>query len=162
MERNDRDPPQEFELTSRLNALNKSSDELSTHTNPFATPVDTAPSTAPSTAPNTAPNTMSNSIFSSSTALNRFAAPPTYFKSRRIRKGEQERPWLDKKDPKEKWVWIIPLIGLILGLGLCGVQIWFGLQRISKHSYCTVLDEDWSGGFKEDIWTREAEVGGFG
>ena len=150
MEENHHDPPQEFELTSRLNALKDSNGKLSTQANPFATPVGSRP------------NTVSNSMFSSSTALHRTAAPPTYFKSRRIKKGEQERPWLSQKDPKEKWVWIIPLIGLFLGLGLCGVQVWFGLQRISKHTYCPVLDEDWSGGFKEDIWTREAEVGGFG
>jgi hypothetical protein len=150
MEENHHDPPQEFELTSRLNALKDSNGKLSTQANPFATPVGSRP------------NTVSNSMFSSSTALHRTAPPPTYFKSRRIKKGEQERPWLDQKDPKEKWVWIIPLIGLFLGLGLCGVQVWFGLQRISKHTYCPVLDEDWSGGFKEDIWTREAEVGGFG
>ena len=150
MEEHHHDPPQEFELTSRLNALKDSNGKLSTQTNPFATPVGSRP------------NTVSNSLFSSSTALHRTAAPPTYFKSRRIKKGEQERPWLNQKDPKEKWVWIIPLIGLFLGLGLCAVQVWFGLQRISKHTYCPVLDEDWSGGFKEDIWTREAEVGGFG
>lgn len=148
MEENHHDPPQEFELTSRLNALKDSNGKL--QANPFATPVGSRP------------NTVSNSMFSSSTALHRSAAPPTYFKSRRIQKGEQERPWLNQKDPKEKWVWIIPLIGLFLGLGLCAVQVWFGLQRISKHTYCPVLDEDWSGGFKEDIWTREAEVGGFG
>lgn len=150
MEQNHNDPPQEFELTSRLNALKNQGGKLNSQANPFATPFSSAPNTAP------------GSRFSSSTALHRAAYPPTYFKSRRIQKGEQERPWLNEKDPKEKWVWIVPLIGLLIGLGLCGVQVWFGLQRISKHTYCIVLDEDWSGGFKEDIWTREVEVGGFG
>ena len=56
-----------------------------------------------------------------------------YFKSRRVRKGEQERPWLKQKDPKEKWVWIIPMIGIIIGLGLTALQVWDGLQRISRH-----------------------------
>lgn len=150
MEQNNHDPPQEYELTSRLNALKNPSTKSSEQENPFATPHGSAP------------DTVSNSIFSSSTALKRIAAHPTYFKSRRIQKGEQERPWLNQKDPKEKWVWIIPVIGLLIGIGLCGVQVWFGLKMISKHSYCTVLDEDWSEGFKGNIWTREAEVGGFG
>lgn len=149
MERDQQDPPQEFELTSRLNAL-KNQNGRPSRADPFATP------------PGSAPYTATGSSFTSSSALYRNVPAPTYFKSRRIQKGEQERPWLTQKDPKEKWVWIIPLIGLLIGVGLCAVQIWYGLQRISKHSYCTVLDEDWSEGFDDKIWTREAEVGGFG
>jgi hypothetical protein len=90
-----------------------------------------------------------------------YTVPPP-LRSRRVHKGEQERPWLKQKDPKEKWVWIIPTIGIVIGLGLTALQVWAGLQRISRHSYCQVLDEDWSGGFNEQIWTREVEVGGFG
>ena len=150
MERGQNEPLEELELTSRLNALKDQSGKPGIQGNSFATPSTSAPGTS------------SNSGFTSSTALYRSAGPPTYFRSRRIRKGEQERPWLEKKDPKEKWVWIIPLIGLLIGVGIAGVQVWYGLQRVSKHAYCTVLDEDWSGGFDEQIWTKEVEVGGFG
>jgi hypothetical protein len=151
MERDQHDAPEEFELTSRLDTLEDNDEEKPVFlANPFATP--------PGSGPNTAPG----SRFPSSMALHRMAHPPTYFRSRRVQKGEQERPWLTQKDPKEKWVWIIPMIGLLLGLGVCGVQVWAGLQRISKHNYCTVLDEDWSAGFDDNVWTREAEVGGFG
>jgi len=142
--------PQEFELNSRLNAWKSQGNETLSTTDPFATPQGTAPNTAP------------GSRFPSSVALHCTVAPPVYFKSRRVRKGEQERPWLKETDPKEKWVWIIPVIGLTIGLGLTALQVWFGLQRISKHSYCQVLDEDWSGGFNEQVWTKEVEVGGFG
>ncbi len=69
---------------------------------------------------------------------------------------------MNRKDPREKWVWIIPTFGIVLGLGLMALQIWLGLQRISKHNYCSVLDEDWVRGFDERIWTKEVEVGGFG
>jgi hypothetical protein len=131
-------PPQEFELNSRLNAWKSQVIEPPR--------VDTAP----------------GSRFPSSVALYHAAAPAVYFKSRRVRKGEQKRPWLKQKDPKEKWVWIIPVIGILIGLGLAALQVWAGLQRISKHSYCQVLDEDWSGGFNEQIWMREVQVGGFG
>jgi len=85
-----------------------------------------------------------------------------YFHSRRVKKGEVERPWLDKKDPREKWVTIIPLIGIGLGLAIAGFLIYDGLSSVVNHNYCPVLDEDWSRGFNTDVWTKEAQVGGFG
>ena len=85
-----------------------------------------------------------------------------YFHSRRIKKGEIERPWLDKKDPREKWVWIIPMIGMFIGLSLAALLIYDGLKAVINHEYCPVLDEDFSRGFNTDVWTKEAEVGGFG
>lgn len=85
-----------------------------------------------------------------------------YFHSRRIKKGEIERPWLDKKDPREKWVWIIPLIGMFIGLSLAALLIYDGLRAVINHEYCPVLDEDFSRGFNTEVWTKEAEVGGFG
>lgn len=150
MEGSSQRPSQESELNSRLNALRSQDVEPPPRVDPFATPQESTPNTAP------------GSRFPSSVALHRAAAPPAYFKSRRVRKGEQERPWLEQTDPREKWVWIIPVIGILIGLGLTALQVWAGLQRISKHSYCQILDEDWSGGFNEQIWTREVELGGFG
>lgn len=93
-----------------------------------------------------------------------FQSAPTarYFHSRRIRKGEQERPWLDRKDPKEKWVTIIPVIGIVIGLALSGFLIYEGLQSVSNHVYCPVLDDDFSGGLNSQVWTKEVELGGYG
>lgn len=85
-----------------------------------------------------------------------------YFHSRRVKKGEIERPWLDKKDPREKWVTIIPLIGLFIGLAFAGFLIYDGLKAVINHEYCPILDEDFSRGLDPKIWTKEAEVGGFG
>ena len=85
-----------------------------------------------------------------------------YFHSRRVKKGEIERPWLDKKDPREKWVWIIPMIGMFIGLSLAALLIYDGLRAVINHEYCPVLDEDFSRGFDTNVWTKEAEVGGFG
>ena len=90
------------------------------------------------------------------------ARPNHFFHSRRIKKGDVSKPWLAKKDPREKWVTIIPCIGLFLGLVMCGMLVWLGLKSVVNHKYCPVLMEDWSRGFDEDIWTREVEVGGFG
>lgn len=150
MEQNHEGVPAEVELTHQLPISEGNGRDYTPRNNPFATPLGSAPNTFP------------GSRFGSSTALQTNLGPSTYFKSRRIKKGEQERPWLDKKDPREKWVWIIPTIGIAIGFGLMAVQVWLGLQRISKHNYCAVLDESWATGLDEDVWTREAEVGGFG
>lgn len=45
---------------------------------------------------------------------------PRYFHSRRVNKDDIAKPWLSKKDPKEKWVTILPVIGVVLGLGISG------------------------------------------
>lgn len=88
--------------------------------------------------------------------------PQRYFHSRRIKKGEIERPWLDRKDPKEKWVTIIPLIGIFLGLAVTGYLIYDGLSAVSNYKYCPVLDEDFSNGLNTQVWTKEVELGGYG
>ncbi|KAL8649354.1 MAG: hypothetical protein Q9210_004449 [Variospora velana] len=100
----------------------------------------------------------------SSSALNlhQAAQQSKYFHSRRVKKGEVERPWLDKKDPREKWVTIIPLIGLALGFAFAGFLVYDGLKTVVKHDYCPILDEDFSQGLNPEVWTKESEVGGFG
>lgn len=85
-----------------------------------------------------------------------------YFHSRRVKKGEIEKPWLAKKDPKEKWVTILPILGIVLGLGLTGFLVWDGIRSVEKHNYCIVLDDDFSQGFNPSHWTQEVQVGGFG
>jgi hypothetical protein len=67
-----------------------------------------------------------------------------------------------KKDPKEKWVTIIPLIGLLLGFGIAGFLVYDGLSSVVHHKYCLVLSDDFSGGLNPAVWTQEAEVGGYG
>lgn len=73
-----------------------------------------------------------------------------------------EKPWVAKKDPKEKWVTIIPLIGLAIGLALAGFLVYDGLSSVVHHKYQIVLDENFSEGLNSAVWTKEAEVGGFG
>ncbi|KAI5922351.1 glucan 1,3-beta-glucosidase [Camillea tinctor] len=84
-----------------------------------------------------------------------------YFHSRRVKKGEVEKPWLEKKDPKEKWVTILPVMGIIVGLGISAFLIWDGLSSVVKHKYCLVLEDNFAT-FNEDVWTKEVQVGGFG
>jgi hypothetical protein len=111
-------------------------------TNPFATPYIS----------------QRNSIRGSSSV----GLEPRYFHSRRVQKGTVEQPWKNRKDPKEKWVTIIPILGILVGLGITGFLIWDGLRSVVNHVYCPVLDENWSNGINSKIWTKEAEVGGFG
>ncbi|KAI1766720.1 glycoside hydrolase family 16 protein [Hypoxylon sp. FL1150] len=99
------------------------------------------------------------SSFSSSDA--RISGRGKYFRSRRVKKGEVEKPWLDKKDPKEKWVTIIPILGFLVGLGISAFLVWDGLRSVVKHNYCLVLDDNFAT-FNEAVWTKEVQVGGFG
>lgn len=85
-----------------------------------------------------------------------------YFHSRLVKKGEIEKPWLEKADPKEKWVTIMPLLGILLGLAISGFLVWDGMRSVVHHKYCPVLDEDFSSGLDPSIWTKEVQVGGFG
>lgn len=106
-------------------------------------------------------NSRPASSFGSSSAIR--ALPSRYFHSRRVRKGEVEQPWRSKVDPKEKWVTIIPLIGLLIGFGIAGFLVYDGLSSVVHHKYCApVLNDDFSGGLDTNVWTKEAEVGGFG
>lgn len=117
----------------------------STTVNPFATPYISRP-------------------VSQQGSTSGYLAPgqPRYFKSRRVKKGTVARPWLDKKDPKEKWVTIIPLLGIAVGLAITALLIWDGLRSVVNHTYCPVLNEEWVNGFDDKIWTKEVELGGYG
>ncbi|KAH7409517.1 putative beta-1,3-glucan-binding protein [Cadophora sp. MPI-SDFR-AT-0126] len=125
--------------------------------NPFGDDISPAPRANPFSSPF---NSRPASSFGSSSAVR--ALPSRYFHSRRVHKGEVEKPWMAKKDPKEKWVTIIPLIGLALGFGVAGFLIYDGLSSVVHHKYCPVMSDDFSQGLNTNIWTKEAEVGGFG
>lgn len=102
------------------------------------------------------------SSFDSSSAMGPRYEPQRYFHSRRVRKGEVEKPWLAKVDPKEKWVTILPILGILVGLGISGFLVWDGIRSVVKHTYCEVLIDDFSQGLRSDIWAAEIQVGGFG
>ncbi|EJT70769.1 beta-1,3-glucan-binding protein [Gaeumannomyces tritici R3-111a-1] len=116
-------------------------------TNPFGTPSGSRP----------------ESTVGSASGINRFEErAQRYFQSRRVRKGEVEKPWLAKTDPKEKWVTILPILGILVGLGISGFLVWDGLRSVVHHKYKLVLDENFSQGLRSEIWKKEVTVGGFG
>lgn len=98
----------------------------------------------------------------SSASLAQQHFPAKYFRSRRKPQGEIEKPWLEKKDPRQKWLTLFPLIGLIIGFILSGYLVYDGLASVETPEYCSVYEDDFAGGFDEKIWTKEVEVGGFG
>ena len=126
--------------------------------NPFGDDISPAPRPNPFASPFTS---RPASSFGSSSAVPA-GLSSRYFHSRRVRKGEVEQPWRSKVDPKEKWVTIIPMIGLLLGFGIAGFLVYDGLSTVVHHKYCPVLSDDFSEGLNTDVWTQEAEVGGFG
>ena len=141
--------PQRFATPMSVN----NADSITPH--PETQPVSQGPTGA----------TTPSSSTGSSSAVRNYSHNPNqrYFRSRRIQKGEIEHPWkLAKRDPREKWVTIIPLIGLALGLAVAGFLVYDGLRTIVNHEYKLILDEDWSQGFRTDIWHKEVTVGGFG
>ncbi|KAH7398702.1 concanavalin A-like lectin/glucanase domain-containing protein [Phaeosphaeria sp. MPI-PUGE-AT-0046c] len=126
--------------------------------NPFATPGTQTPNV---NASGFESRPESDTGSSGSTSAYQYFTPGVYFRSRRVKKGEVERPWLDKKDPREKWMTIIPLVGLFLGLGVVGVLIWDGVRSVAQHNYCPVLEENFAS-WNDKVWSKEVEVGGYG
>lgn len=121
----------------------------SSGTNPFVSPETSRPASSYGS--------------SSGRDVSRFDERPSrYFHSRRVRKGDVQKPWLEKTHPKEKWVTILPIIGILIGLGISGFLVWDGYRSVVQHEYCLVLDDDFSNGLNSNVWTKEVEVGGYG
>ncbi|KAK3988458.1 glycoside hydrolase [Cladorrhinum sp. PSN332] len=131
--------------------------------NPFGDGVDSQAASQRNGNPFSSPSASRppSSFDSSSAAGPRFEGQ-RFFHSRRVRKGEVEKPWTKNVDPKEKWVTILPIIGIVIGLAISGFLVWDGLRSVVKHKYCLVLDENWNNGVDPNIWLKEVQVGGFG
>ena len=89
------------------------------------------------------------------------SVPGSYFRSRRVKKETIEKPWAEKKEPRQKWLTIFPLLGFIVGVIIIGILIWTGLRSVDNHKYCLVLKENFTS-WNNQVWTKEVEVGGFG
>jgi hypothetical protein len=86
----------------------------------------------------------------------------SWFASRRKQKGEIEKPWLNEKNPRQIWLSLFPIIGVLVGFLATGALVWDGLRQAKLPDYCQIMDEDFSSGLNSKIWTRESEVGGYG
>lgn len=131
--------------------------------NPFATPSLQSPAT--STFNSRAPSIRQNSSGEQPNSTGVIRNPnQTYFRSRRVLKGEIDTPIKNRvKDKKEKLLWIFPLAGVCIALVLTGIITYFSVGKSSNAKFCPILDEDFSSGrLNPDVWTYEQEVGGFG
>lgn len=119
--------------------------------NPFSTPIQSSPGS----------RSASSTGYASSRGPSG-AAERKYFQSRRLPKDDSKPPKF-RRDPGEKWLWIIPVTGFAIGVIVVGVLIYLQIATKPNHKYCPVLDEDFSSGvLNPKIWTKEAEVGGYG
>jgi hypothetical protein len=83
------------------------------------------------------------------------------FKSRLAGSEGIDKPWLKEKDPREKWVTILPLIGVMIGCGLAGFLGYSGWASVETHKFCLVYQDNFDN-FNPDAWQHEIQVGGFG
>ncbi|EEA23630.1 hypothetical protein TMatcc_002506 [Talaromyces marneffei ATCC 18224] len=76
--------------------------------------------------------------------------------------GEYERPWVNDKRLKRIRVNNYIIWGFIVaGLAVSGYINYNATTQVHKHSYCLILDDDFST-LNTNVWTREVQVGGFG
>lgn len=99
----------------------------------------------------------SPSISSHSSSLRK--ASKAYFRSHRIQKGKTDRPELRHRNPMEIWLNIIPVTGILIGLGIIGVMTWLGIRSVENHKYCSVLYDDFSHGFNPRVWSQDVQLG---
>ncbi|KAK4934645.1 hypothetical protein LTR10_024148 [Elasticomyces elasticus] len=125
------------------------SPSLSSHSNPF-----TGSSSGIQTPQEAASSTSSSGVF----------GPPGVkrkFRSSRFRGSDYPKPWLEKKDPRQKWeriiFWGAIVIGVIIGAAICFISY----RSVSNFEYCLVLEDDFKT-LDENIWNFEVQRGGFG
>lgn len=89
--------------------------------------------------------------------------PPTYFSSRRIKKNDVVKPWYtEPRNPREKWVTIVPFMGILLGFVLAGLLTCDIFRSVINHKYCLVFEEDFSKGLNPDVRKAEITLGNSG
>ncbi|EXJ56309.1 uncharacterized protein A1O5_12576 [Cladophialophora psammophila CBS 110553] len=111
---------------------------------------------------NTGPSTLKMRQLASPTTSDGTGETGKQFGSRPWRKRGIQRSWLRKKEPRERWMTIIPLIGAVLGLCLAGLLIWDGIRRTPYLEYCTVYRDHFSSPTLNDAWTFDISSTGFG
>jgi len=85
------------------------------------------------------------------------------FRSRRVNREEIEQPWLEKKHPREKFAWILPLSGFILGVALTGLICYIRLSGVPHNSYCPIMTDTFSSGTLDpNVWNKDVSLGGYG
>ncbi|KAK2740536.1 hypothetical protein FQN57_006039 [Myotisia sp. PD_48] len=89
------------------------------------------------------------------------APPRRQFKSYRLN-GEYERTWLDDKRLKKTRVGKYIIWGFVVaGLALSAYINFNVTQKVKRHEYCLILDDQFST-LDTKIWNHEVQINGFG
>lgn len=88
---------------------------------------------------------------------------PTRTFHSRLLKAPIPKPWLESRDPRERWAVIIPYIGIgIAFLGMLAIAS-LGYFQTPHHKFCLILDEQFSTPTLDPkTWETEVQLGGFG
>jgi Glycosyl hydrolases family 16 len=96
--------------------------------------------------------------------LKRPGTPATRYTRRfqtRLVTEELPKPWLTERDTREKWVTLLPYLGMCLGLGVAIYLGYSGWASVETHNYCLVYQDNFDT-FNTSIWNHEVQIGGFG
>lgn len=70
------------------------------------------------------------------------------------------KPWLLlPPDPREKWLWILPVVGLVIGNIIGAFIIYNGYKSVVNHNYCPVYEDDFHQGLDRTIWDADMQLG---
>ncbi|KAI0746495.1 concanavalin A-like lectin/glucanase [Daedaleopsis nitida] len=79
--------------------------------------------------------------------------------------SKEDKPWLKKRDCRDRASWWLTFFMMWLGIGGAGVLCFFGWQNVElldDSDLCMVLDESFDTLDLDNTWTRDVELGGFG
>lgn len=78
---------------------------------------------------------------------------------------KEEKPWMMNNGGRSRASYWLTIMGIFIGVGCAAVLVWrqiTDVHLLKDSDLCEVLNEDWSNGISDDVWGRDAELGGFG
>ncbi|EMD36207.1 glycoside hydrolase family 16 protein [Gelatoporia subvermispora B] len=80
--------------------------------------------------------------------------------------SKEDKPWLEKKDWRERASWWFTLCLMFVGAGGGAILCYFGFRGVNilkDDQICLVMEDDFSGSSLDtSMWTLDVEMGGFG
>ncbi|KAI0763979.1 concanavalin A-like lectin/glucanase [Trametes elegans] len=131
---------------------------------PFLSPASRPSSSlwSPPSYPYPFPPTGTNSSF---TALPRKTKPPMPSSRLTQKLSKDDKPWLKKRDCRERASYWLTVVAMFLGIAGAAVLCFFGynsVELLKDSDLCLVLDENFDTLDLDNTWKRDVELGGFG
>ena len=79
--------------------------------------------------------------------------------------SKEDKPWLSKKEWRDRASWWLTLAMLFVGAGCGAIICYFGytdVHLLKDSDLCMVLNENFDSLDLDNTWTRDVELGGFG